>query len=330
MALKTSDFRTDVFADWCPGCGDFGIMTALQMALAELGKEPHQVVIVSGIGCSGKEAHNVKVNGVHTLHGRTLPFALGIKLADPELEVLAISGDGDGLGIGAGHFVNAGRRNLDITYIIHNNGVYGLTKGQASPTLRLGLKTKAIPRPNINEAVNPIALAIISGYTFAARSYAYDVKHLKETIKQGIIHKGMAFIDVLQPCPTYNDINTKDWYAGEDRIDPKTGKPQPRLYKLEETGYDPLVRGQHDEFEKETGAIEKAREWGDKIPIGVFYKNELVRTFQDRIAERIPFYYDRPPAKQQLSDETAKSTADLSRFFEELKTAHSTQTLGCC
>lgn len=285
------------------------------------GKEPHQIVIVSGIGCSGKEAHNVRVNGVHTLHGRTLPFALGIKLANPELEVLAIGGDGDGLGIGAGHFVNAGRRNLDMTYIIHNNGVYGLTKGQASPTLRLGLKTKGIPKPNLNEAVNPIALAIVAGYTFAARSYAYDVKHLKETIRQGILHKGMAFIDVLQPCPTYNDINTKEWYAGEDRKDSITGKPQPRLYKLEETGYDPVVHSPAEEFQKKMAAIEKASEWGDRIPIGVFYKNELQPTFVDRITERIPFYRANPPAKEKISDENGYSTADLTEFFDDLRTS---------
>lgn len=321
MALKPSDFKTDVFADWCPGCGDFGIMTALQMALAELGLEPHQVVIVSGIGCSGKEPHNVKAYGVHTLHGRTLPFATGIKVANPELIVLAIGGDGDGLGIGAGHFVNTGRRNLDITYIIHNNGVYGLTKGQASPTLKLGLKTKAIPKPNINEAVNPIALALVAGYTFVARSYAYDVKHLKETIKQAVQHRGLAFIDALQPCPTYNDINTREWYAGEDRKDPKTGKPQSRLYKLEETGYDPVVHSLAEEFEKKMSAMDKAREWGDRIPIGVFYKNELQPTFVDRITNRIPFYRTNPPAKQRISDEKGDSTADLTEFFDDLRTS---------
>ena len=321
MALKPSDFKTDVFADWCPGCGDFGIMTSLQMALAELGLQPYQVVIVSGIGCSGKEPHNIKAYGVHTLHGRALPFATGIKVANPELEVLAIGGDGDGLGIGAGHFVNTGRRNLDITYIIHDNGVYGLTKGQASPTLRLGVKTKAIPKPNINQAINPIALAIVTGYTFVARSYAYDVRHLKETIMQGIQHKGLAFIDVLQPCPTYNDINTKDWYAGEDRKDPKTGKSQPRLYKLEEAGFDPLVRDVAEDSEKKMAAIDKAREWGDRIPIGVFYKNELEPAFHDRIADRIPFYLSKPPAKQKISDETGISNADLTDFFEELKTS---------
>jgi 2-oxoglutarate ferredoxin oxidoreductase subunit beta len=321
MGLKPSDFKTDVFADWCPGCGDFGIMTALQMALAELGLEPHQVVMVSGIGCSGKEPHNVKAYGVHTLHGRTLPFATGIKVANPELTVLAIGGDGDGLGIGAGHFVNTGRRNLNITYIIHNNGVYGLTKGQASPTLKLGLKTKAIPKPNINEAVNPIALALVAGYTFVARSYAYDVKHLKDTIKKAILHRGLAFIDALQPCPTYNDINTKEWYAGEDRKDPETGKPQPRLYKLEETGHDPVVHTEAEEFEKKMWAMEKAREWGDRIPIGLFYQNELQPTFVDRITNRIPFYRTNPPAKQRISDENGDSTADLTEFFDDLRTS---------
>ena len=308
----------EVYADWCPGCGNFGIMNALQMAFAELGLEPHQVVLVSGIGCSGKEAHNVKCYGVHTLHGRTLPFAMGIKVANPGLEVLAIGGDGDGLGIGAGHFVNAGRRNLDMTYIIHNNGVYGLTKGQASPTLKLGVQTKSLPKPNINEAVNSIGLAIISGFTFAARSYAYDVRHLKDTIKQAIQHKGLAFIDCLQPCPTYNNVTTKEWYAGEDRKD-AAGRPQPRLYKLEETGFDPVVHDWSEDFQKKVAALDKAREWGDRIPIGVFYRNELEPTFQDRLSSRIPFYVERPPAKQKLCDEKGFSTVDLSDFIKELR-----------
>lgn len=321
MVLKPSDFRVpEVYADWCPGCGDFGIMNGLHMAFAELGLEPHQIVMVSGIGCSGKESHNVKCYGVHTLHGRTLPFAMGIKVANPNLEVLAIGGDGDGLGIGAGHFVNAGRRNLDMTYIIHNNGVYGLTKGQASPTLRLGVQTKSLPKPNINEAVNSIGLAIISGFTFAARSYAYDVRHLKDTIKQAIQHKGLAFIDCLQPCPTYNNITTKEWYAGEDRKD-ANGKPQSRLYKLEETGFDPIVHDWSEDFQKKMAALDKAREWGDRIPIGVFYKNELEPTFQQRISSRIPFYVDRPPAKQKLCDENGLSTVDLTEFMKELKTS---------
>ena len=321
METKPSDFRVfDVYADWCPGCGDFGIMNALQMAFAELNLQPHRTVIVSGIGCSGKEAHNVKANGVHTLHGRTLPFATGIKIANPELEVLAIGGDGDGLGIGVGHFVNTGRRNIDMTYIIHNNGVYGLTKGQAAPTLKRDLKTKSLPQPNINEAVNPIGLAIISGYTFAARSYAYDVKHLKDTIKQAIQHKGLAFVECLQPCPTYNDINTKDWYAGEDRKDAQ-GKSHSRLYKLEETEFDPEVRDWKQDLSKKMAALEKSEEWGDRIPIGVFYKKEYESTYEERVNNRIPFYRNRPPAKQKLSDERDFSAVDLSQFMEDLKTS---------
>jgi 2-oxoglutarate ferredoxin oxidoreductase subunit beta len=318
LALKPSDFRTDVFADWCPGCGNFGIMNALQMAYAEMGLQPHQIVMVSGIGCSGKEPHNVRTYGVHTLHGRTLPFALGIKLANPDLNVVAIGGDGDGLGIGAGHFVNAGRRNLDMTYIIHNNGVYGLTKGQAAPTLRRNVKTKSLPRPNINEAVNPIALAVIAGFTFTARSYAYDIMHLKEMIKQGMQHKGLALIECLQPCPTYNDINTKDWYAGEDRKDTATGKAQSRLYKLEAAGFDPIVKSWDEDFKKKIVALEKAQEWGDRIPLGVFYKNELEPTYQERIIQRIPFYLANPPAKQKLKDQNNVSTVDLSQFMDDL------------
>jgi 2-oxoglutarate ferredoxin oxidoreductase subunit beta len=321
LVLKQSDFRVpEVYADWCPGCGDFGIMNGLQMAFAELGLEPHQIVLVSGIGCSGKEPHNVKAYGVHTLHGRTLPFAMGIKVANPALEVVAIGGDGDGLGIGAGHFVNAGRRNLDMTYIIHNNGVYGLTKGQASPTLKLGLQTKSLPKPNINEAVNSIQLAVVSGFTFVARSYAYDVRHLRDTIKQAVQHKGFAFIDCLQPCPTYNNINTKAWYAGEDRKD-DTGKPQSRLYKLGQTGFNPEVHDWSEDLEKKLAAISKAQEWGDRIPIGVFYKNELEPTFEKRLVDRIPFYRDRPPAKQMLCGENGLAHVDLAEFMEELKTS---------
>ncbi|HVO36907.1 MAG TPA: 2-oxoacid:ferredoxin oxidoreductase subunit beta [Candidatus Acidoferrum sp.] len=320
MALKISDYKTDVFVDWCPGCGNFGILAALQMALAELQLEPHRVVIVSGIGCSGKPPHFIKTYGVHTLHGRTLPFAQGIKMANPELEVIAVGGDGDGLGIGAGHFVNAGRRNFDLTYLIHDNGVYGLTKGQASPTLQRGLRVKSIPKPNINEAVNPIMLAIASGYTFVARAYAYDTKHLKEILKQAIQHKGLALVDILQPCPTYNDINTKEWYGGEDRVDPKTGKPMPRLYKLEETGYNPIVSDVSEEFAKKLAAMDKSREWGDRIPIGIFYKNEFVPTFQERMSQRIPFYLSNSPAKQKISDEAGMPMTDITEFFDELKT----------
>jgi 2-oxoglutarate/2-oxoacid ferredoxin oxidoreductase subunit beta len=217
--------------------------------------------------------------------------------------------------------VNAGRRNIDMIYLLYNNGVYGLTKGQASPTLRLGMQTKALPKPNINQAINPVALAITSGYTFVARSYSFDVMHLKNVIKQGIQHKGLALVDCLQPCPTYNDINTKEWFAGDDRKDPKTGKAQSRLYKLEDAGFDPVVHEWSEDFKKKVAGMEKAQEWDERIPIGVFYKNELESTFQERLTKRIPFYIENPTAKQQLKDENSLSTVDLSEFLDDLKTS---------
>jgi len=308
-----------VFVDWCPGCGDFGILTAVQMALVDLQLAPSKVAIFSGIGCHAKLPHFVNAYGIHTLHGRTLPFAIGAKLARPDLEVIAVMGDGDGLGIGAGHFVNTGRRNIDLTVLIHDNGVYGLTKGQASPTLKLGLRTKSLPKPNINEGVNPIALALAAGYTFIARSYAYDVRHLKDTIKKAIQHHGLAVVIIQQPCPTYNDINTKEWYSGEDRIDPETGKPVPRLYKLEDTGYDGAVHKADEAFEKYVAALTKAHEWGDKIPIGVFYQNELVPTYEERISQRIPSYLHSPPARQPISDSEGKPITSIQKLLRELQ-----------
>lgn len=319
MALKLADYRTPIFVDWCPGCGDFGILTALQMALVNLQLSPSKIVVFSGIGCHAKMPHFLNVYGVHTLHGRTLPFAVGAKLANPELEVIAVMGDGDGLGIGAGHFVNLGRRNIDMTVMIHDNGVYGLTKGQASPTLRLGVRTKSLPEPNINEGVNPIALALAAGYTFIARSYAYDVRHLSETIEKAIQHRGLAVVIIQQPCPTYNDVNTREWYGGEDRKDPKTGKPTPRLYKLEDAGYAGVVRNQEEESAKRAAALEKAEEWGDRIPIGVFYQNELVPTYQDRISKRIPSYIRNPPAKQIISDKEGRPVTSISKMLSSLQ-----------
>lgn len=320
MEHKPSEYKTDVYADWCPGCGDFGILTAVQMALAELALEPHNTVLVSGVGNASKLPHFVKANGVHTLHGRLLPFAMGIKMANPRLEVIGVGGDGDGLGIGAGHFVNAGRRNIDMAYIIHNNGVYGLTKGQASPTLKLGVQTKSLPSPNINKGMNLVALAITAGFTFVARAYAFDTAHLKDMIVKAITHQGLALVECLQPCPTYNNINTAEWYQGVDRPD-QNGKPQSRLYKLQDTGFDPVVHDEKELFQKKVTGLEKAREWGDKIPLGVFYQNPSEPTFVDRFQERIPFYKQNPPAKQPLKDESGASTVDLSGFMDDLKTS---------
>lgn len=300
-------------------CGDFGIVNAIQMSLSEMQIPRHKAAIFSGIGCSGKTSHFVNVYGVHTLHGRVLTFAQGAKLANPNMEIIAVGGDGDGLGIGAGHFVAAGRRNLDITYLIFNNGVYGLTKGQASPTLKLGEKTKSLPSPNTNYNVNPIGLAIASGFTFVARAYAYDVRHLKDIIIAAVRHKGLAFVDVLQPCPTYNDINTRDWYAGMDRMDEVTKQPKPRIYKLEDTNYDPVVHydAESELNEKLTQALIRSLEWDTKIPVGIFYKNEIISQYDRRIMDKIPNYLENPPASQVIT-ENGSAITDLSKILDSL------------
>ncbi len=322
MAYKPADFKTKVHVNWCPGCGDFGILNAVQMALAEMNIAPHRVAVFSGVGCSAKTPHYVNAYGVHTLHGRVLPYATGAKLANPNLLVVAVGGDGDGLGIGAGHFVNAGRRNLDITYILYNNGVYGLTKGQASPTLKLGVQTKSLPQPNINEGVNPLLLALAAGYTFIARGYAFDVPDLIRLIRAGIEHKGSSFIEVLQPCPTYNNLNTKDWYGGADRLDPETNKPLPRVYKLAESGYHPLISPEMSEADVNeliAHYVARATEWGDRIPTGIFLDNQTTSTYEERITSRIPFYRHAPPAERQIADEMGRPTVDLSPLFAQLR-----------
>jgi 2-oxoglutarate ferredoxin oxidoreductase subunit beta len=318
VALKLTELKSNVHNDWCPGCGDFGILSAVQMALAELNAAPYKVVIVSGIGCSGKTPHYLRTYGVHTLHGRALPFATGIKLANPELEVIACGGDGDGMGIGVGHFVNAGRRNADLPYIIFDNGVYGLTKGQASPTLKLGMKTKSLPKPNINQSINPLLLALASGCTFVARGYAYDVRHLKDLIKKAIQHKGFAFLDVIQPCPTYNDILTKEYWSGEDILD-ANGKPIPRTYKLEE-GYGVVKTGSVEEVEEKLKqAIAKSFEFGDHTPIGIFYQNEHIPTYENRLNSRMPSYRSNPPATQEISHKDGTSLANIQKLLEEFR-----------
>lgn len=301
LELKPTDYKSDVWVDWCPGCGNFGILSAMTQAFSELKLDPRRIVVVSGIGCSGKTPHFLNAEGVHTLHGRALPYAEGIKLANPELEVIVNAGDGDLLGIGAGHFVALGRRNLDIVVLMHDNTVYALTKGQAAPTLERGAKPKSLPKPNIQDAVNPIALAIASGYTFVARGYSGRVKHLKELIKMAIQHKGSAFIDILQPCVTYDNIHTYEYY-------------NQRVYDLQEAGYDPEVKGEPEE--KIAEAIAKSYERSNRIPIGIFYRNPNVPTFEERIKERVPSYLDLPPAKQLI--EKDGKTVISQELFEEI------------
>ncbi len=319
MAPRLADYKTDVHNDWCPGCGDFGILNAVQMALAEMDIARHEAAIFSGIGCSGKTAHFVNVSGIHTLHGRVLPFAQGAALANPNMRIVAVGGDGDGLGIGAGHFVAAGRRNVNMAYIIFDNGVYGLTKGQASPTLKLGTKTKSLAAPNVNYNVNPVGLAVTSGFTFVARAYSYDVAHLKEIIKAAISHEGLAFVDVLSPCPTYNDINTRDWFAGEG-LEGDGGERHSRIYRLEDTDYDPIVHFA-DAAElnaKLSQALARSLEWGERIPTGVFYRNETVTPYSGRIRDQIHNYAENPPALQAV-ESGGRAITDVTAMLDALR-----------
>jgi len=315
--VTAKDFQVAHPNDWCPGCGDYGILSALQQSLARLGRKPHEVAVVAGIGCSGKAHYYLPAYGVHTLHGRMLPYATGVKLANPEMTVVGVGGDGDGLGIGAAHFVNSGRRNVDMTYILFNNAVYGLTKGQAAPTLPLGLQTKSLPQPNVQGQVNSLMLAMASGFTWIGRGYSYNVKHLVELITQAIEHRGLSYVDVLQPCPTYNNLYTKDWYAGKD-----LNSGLPRVYNLQDEGYDPVITEEMDDeavFAKINDFTKRAHEWGEQIPAGVFLDNRAVSTFSDRIAHRIPSYQDTPPSRRRIADDEGRPIADLTGILDKLR-----------
>jgi 2-oxoglutarate ferredoxin oxidoreductase subunit beta len=246
---------------WCPGCGNFGILKALNRALIEMNIEPHRVLLVSGIGQAGKLPHYTRGNVFNSLHGRPVPPAIGAKISNPELTVIAVSGDGDAYGEGGNHFIHAARRNHDITYLVHNNQVYGLTKGQASPTSDVGFITKTTPY-GAASPVNPVALAIVSGASFVGRGFAGDIDHLSNLIKKGITHRGFALIDILQPCVSFNHKNTFQWY-------------QERIYNLEDERYDPSDK---------KAALEKALIWGDEIPVGIIYE------------ENLPVYEDQLPA----------------------------------
>ncbi len=315
--LKGTQLKSDVHSEWCPGCGDFGITNSIQQAIAGLGMKPWETFIVSGVGCSGKVPHYIHTYGMHTLHGRSLAFAQGAKLANPNLHIIAAGGDGDGYGIGAGHFVHAGRRNMDMTYVVFNNEVYGLTKGQASPTLAQGAQPKSLALPNPTTAINPVTLALACGYTFIARSYAFDAKHLKETIMKAIQHKGMALIDVLQPCPTYNNIHTKDYFA--EMVD-VGGSQVPRVYYLENEGYDGRVQNPNDINEvnaKQAQCFEQAHKVEDRVALGVYYQIERP-TFQDILQKNIPLLNEFTPVELPYYDpKTMIANTDLSKAAAE-------------
>jgi 2-oxoglutarate ferredoxin oxidoreductase subunit beta len=206
------EFRNKVKPNWCPGCGDFTVLASMQRAFANLGKQPEEVAIVSGIGCSGRIAGYVNSYGFHGVHGRSLPIAQGLKLANRDLTVIASGGDGDGFAIGMGHTVHSIRRNVDITYIVMDNQIYGLTKGQTSPRSEMGFKTKSTPNGSIEAAISPMEMALTVGGGFVAQTVSSDLKGMTEIIEAGIRHKGFSLINVYSPCVTYNKINTYDWF----------------------------------------------------------------------------------------------------------------------
>ena len=252
VQLVAKDFKGPVEPDWCAGCGDFGVLNSLQRACAELGLRPHQILTVSGIGCSSNLPGYFNAYGMHTLHGRSLPVATGAKLANHELNVIVTGGDGDGYGIGGNHFTHTARRNVDLTYVVMNNQIYGLTTGQISPTSSIGMRTKSTPFGSVEMPVNPITSAIMSGATFVARGFSGDVRHLTVLIKKAIQHKGFALVDIFSPCVTFNLDNGHSFFKD-------------RVKKLEDEDHDPS--------DWKT-ACEKAVLWGDTIYTGLFYQEE--------------------------------------------------------
>ncbi|WP_353458247.1 2-oxoacid:ferredoxin oxidoreductase subunit beta [Staphylococcus coagulans] len=206
------DFRNNVKPNWCPGCGDFSVQAAIQKAAANVGLEPDEVALITGIGCSGRLSGYVNSYGVHSIHGRALPLAQGVKMANRDLTVIASGGDGDGYAIGMGHTIHALRRNMNITYIVMDNQIYGLTKGQTSPSSAPGFVTKTTPKGNIEQNVAPLELALSSGATFVAQGFSSDIKALTKMIEDAINHDGFSFVNVFSPCVTYNKVNTYDWF----------------------------------------------------------------------------------------------------------------------
>ncbi len=213
--LPLETYKSDEKPTWCPGCGDFGVLNGLYNAMRAQGLQTKDIVIVSGIGCSSRLPFFVASYGFHGVHGRAMPIATGIKVANPDLKVLAMGGDGDAFAIGGGHFIHAARRNLDICYVIMDNNIYGLTKGQTSPTSNVGFVTKTTPKGTPDRPINPLQLAVAAGATFVARGFSGKPKELADLIVQGVQHNGFAVIDTYSPCPTFNKVNTFKAYRDE-------------------------------------------------------------------------------------------------------------------
>jgi 2-oxoglutarate ferredoxin oxidoreductase subunit beta len=246
-------FNTVAKPNWCPGCGNFGIQSALKKALLELNLEPNQVVMASGIGCSSKIPHWLNIYGLHALHGRSLPVAAGIKLANHDLVVIAEGGDGDGLSEGLNHFVQACRRNIDLTYIVHNNGVFSLTTGQTSATGKQGFVSSSTPEGAIEPPLSPTALAITAGATFVARGFSGNMGQLNDLVIAAVRHRGFAFIDVMQVCVTYNPARSYKWY-------------KERVYDVKEKEHDPADRNKALTFALAPD--------DDRLATGIFYQGD--------------------------------------------------------
>ena len=261
MPVTVKDYASAIKPTWCPGCGDYGILNAVKQALVQAGLAPHEVLIVSGIGCGSKLPDYIHANGLMTLHGRPLPVATGARLANHGLKVITVHGDGDSMGLGMGHFIHTARRNIEIVDLIQNNQIYGLTKGQYSPTSDPGFVTATSPDGALEKAASPVTLALAAGGTFIARGFAGDPKGLADLIAAAIHHKGYALVEILQPCVTFNRKNTYDWY-------------RERVYNLAETGHDTGDRA---------AAFQKALEWGDRIPLGIIYQTRLP-TYEEQVA----------------------------------------------
>jgi 2-oxoglutarate ferredoxin oxidoreductase subunit beta len=274
------DFRNDVRPNWCPGCGDFSVQASIQRALASLGKEPHEVALISGIGCSGRISGYINTYGFHGVHGRALPTAQGVKLANRDLTVIASGGDGDGFGIGLNHFMHAVRRNMDVTYVVMDNQIYGLTKGQHSPTSAHGFTAKTTPKGNIENALVPTQVALSAGIGFLAQGFSSDVSQLVSLIEQGISYKGFALINVFSPCVTYNKINTYDFF-------------RENVYNLDNVeGYDPTNR---------TAAMKMIHD-SNGLCTGLIYKDDTRVAYEDQI----PGYAQGP-----IVDEDLQLAADV-------------------
>ncbi len=279
-----AEIETRAKPEWCPGCGNFGILNAVKNVVLDLGLPWEKTVFVSGIGCHGKFPHFIDTYGFESIHGRALPVAQAIKLANRELTVVVNAGDGDTYGIGTCHFIHAMRRNVDITLIGHDNLIYGLTTGQVSPTSKQGHQTKSTPHGVLEKPMNPIALALAAGATFVSRAYPAKMDHFKETLKAAIGHRGIALVDVLQPCVTFNKSYGYDYY-------------NERVYLLEESGHDPSDFG---------AAWEKAQEW-DGIPLGIFYREE-----RPTYGDGLPQIADSSLVHQPISD------VDVDDLMDEL------------